>query len=115
MNDPGALLIPWGAGFLAGYLACIPVGPVNVTIINEGARRGFRHARERGAEGLRVDAGAQADQQLGLGCPRTCLHRMNLLRVLRLSSRMTSQGPRIAVVRHGIAGRVARKRGARRG
>lgn len=44
MNDPGALLIPWGAGFLAGYLACIPVGPVNVTIINEGARRGFRHA-----------------------------------------------------------------------
>lgn len=39
-----ALLIPWGVGFLAGYLACIPVGPVNVTIINEGARRGFRHA-----------------------------------------------------------------------
>lgn len=38
------LLIPWGTGFLAGYLACIPVGPVNVTIINEGARRGFRHA-----------------------------------------------------------------------
>lgn len=44
MNDPSALLLPWGAGFLAGYLACIPVGPVNVTIINEGARVGFRHA-----------------------------------------------------------------------
>lgn len=40
----GALLIPWASGFLAGYLACIPVGPVNVTIINEGARRGFRFA-----------------------------------------------------------------------
>lgn len=35
---------PWLAGVVAGYLACIPVGPVNVTIINEGARRGFRHA-----------------------------------------------------------------------
>lgn len=44
MTDFGSLLIPWGTGFLAGYLACIPVGPVNVTIINEGARRGFRHA-----------------------------------------------------------------------
>lgn len=42
--DMTELLIPWGAGFLAGYLACIPVGPVNVTIINEGARLGFRHA-----------------------------------------------------------------------
>lgn len=44
MQDSSALLIPWAVGFLAGYLACIPVGPVNVTIINEGARRGFRHA-----------------------------------------------------------------------
>lgn len=42
--DLATLLIPWATGFLAGYLACIPVGPVNVTIINEGARRGFRHA-----------------------------------------------------------------------
>ena len=38
------LLLPLGTGFLAGYLACIPVGPVNVTIINTGALRGFRHA-----------------------------------------------------------------------
>lgn len=46
MNPPdlGELLIPWVAGFMAGYLACIPVGPVNVSIINEGARRGFRYA-----------------------------------------------------------------------
>ncbi len=44
MTELGALWIPWGAGFTAGYLACIPVGPVNVSIINEGARRGFRYA-----------------------------------------------------------------------
>lgn len=44
MSDLGASLVPWLAGFMAGYLACIPVGPVNVSIINEGARRGFRYA-----------------------------------------------------------------------
>ena len=44
MSTASSFLIPWAVGFLAGYLACIPVGPVNVTIINEGARRGFRHA-----------------------------------------------------------------------
>ncbi len=29
-------------GFVAGFLVSIPVGPINLTIINEGARRGFR-------------------------------------------------------------------------
>jgi threonine/homoserine/homoserine lactone efflux protein len=29
------------AGFISGFLVCIPVGPINVAIINEGARRGF--------------------------------------------------------------------------
>ncbi len=29
-------------GFISGLLLSIPVGPVNLTIINEGARRGFR-------------------------------------------------------------------------
>jgi threonine/homoserine/homoserine lactone efflux protein len=31
-------------GFLSGFLLSVPVGPVNVTIINEGARRGLRWA-----------------------------------------------------------------------
>lgn len=31
-------------GFIAGILLCIPVGPVNITIVNEGARRGFKWA-----------------------------------------------------------------------
>jgi threonine/homoserine/homoserine lactone efflux protein len=31
-------------GFVSGLLVCIPVGPINVTIINEGARRGFKWA-----------------------------------------------------------------------
>jgi threonine/homoserine/homoserine lactone efflux protein len=31
-------------GFLSGLLLSIPVGPVNLTILNEGARRGFRWA-----------------------------------------------------------------------
>src|SRR5437868_11335897 len=28
-------------GFLSGFILSIPVGPVNLTILNEGARRGF--------------------------------------------------------------------------
>jgi threonine/homoserine/homoserine lactone efflux protein len=31
-------------GFISGALLCIPVGPVNLTIMNEGARRGFKWA-----------------------------------------------------------------------
>src|SRR3954465_6362405 len=31
-------------GFISGFLLSIPVGPVNLSIINEGARRGFRWA-----------------------------------------------------------------------
>src|SRR6185295_14852587 len=31
-------------GFIAGVILCIPVGPVNLTIMNEGARRGFKWA-----------------------------------------------------------------------
>lgn len=31
-------------GFIAGMLLSIPVGPINLTILNEGARRGFKWA-----------------------------------------------------------------------
>lgn len=32
------------AGFVFGFLLSIPVGPINLTIMNEGARRGFKVA-----------------------------------------------------------------------
>lgn len=44
MNLPDLLPdVPMAAltGFVSGVLLCIPVGPINLTIINEGARRGF--------------------------------------------------------------------------
>src|SRR5258707_9819721 len=31
-------------GFVSGLVLSIPVGPINLTILNEGARRGFRWA-----------------------------------------------------------------------
>ena len=31
-------------GFISGLFLSIPVGPVNLSIINEGARRGFQWA-----------------------------------------------------------------------
>src|SRR5579883_260287 len=31
-------------GFISGLILSIPVGPINLTILNEGARRGFKWA-----------------------------------------------------------------------
>lgn len=36
------ILLPWFVGLLSGFLVSIPIGPINITIINEGARRGFK-------------------------------------------------------------------------
>ena len=30
-------------GLVSGFLVSVPVGPTNITIINEGGRRGFLH------------------------------------------------------------------------
>jgi threonine/homoserine/homoserine lactone efflux protein len=44
MADIHDILIAGVTGYLAGLLLSIPVGPVNLTILNEAARRGFRWA-----------------------------------------------------------------------
>ena len=44
MSTPAELLIPWLTGAICGLLVSVPVGPINVTIVNEGAQRGFRWA-----------------------------------------------------------------------
>jgi len=51
MPELPPILIAVLTGFFSGLLLSIPVGPVNLTIINEGARRGFRY-------GLLVGLGA---------------------------------------------------------
>jgi threonine/homoserine/homoserine lactone efflux protein len=38
------ILVAGLTGFLSGLLLSIPVGPINLTILNEGARRGFKWA-----------------------------------------------------------------------
>jgi threonine/homoserine/homoserine lactone efflux protein len=44
------------SGFVSGFLVSIPVGPVNLTIVNEGARTGFKYAAliGAGATGMEV-------------------------------------------------------------
>ncbi len=42
--DLHSILLAGLTGFISGLLLSIPVGPVNLTIINEGARRGFKWA-----------------------------------------------------------------------
>jgi threonine/homoserine/homoserine lactone efflux protein len=44
MSTVTPLLIAALTGFLSGLLLSIPVGPINLTILNEGARRGFKWA-----------------------------------------------------------------------
>ena len=41
MPELPPILLAALTGFISGFLLCIPVGPINLTIINEGARRGF--------------------------------------------------------------------------
>ncbi len=38
------LLLAFITGFVSGFILSVPVGPVNVTILNEGARRGLMWA-----------------------------------------------------------------------
>src|SRR4029453_9722011 len=44
MNDVHDILFAALTGFISGLLLSIPVGPINLTIMNEGARRGFHWA-----------------------------------------------------------------------
>lgn len=44
MFDEHPYILAALTGFISGLLLSIPVGPVNVTIMNEGARRGFMWA-----------------------------------------------------------------------
>jgi threonine/homoserine/homoserine lactone efflux protein len=49
MLDLPPMILAGLTGFISGVVLCIPVGPVNFTIINEGARRGFKWAALIGA------------------------------------------------------------------
>ena len=44
MTELTPILLSALTGFVSGFLLSVPVGPVNLTIINEGARRGFKWA-----------------------------------------------------------------------
>ena len=51
MPDASAILLAALTGLISGLLLSMPIGPVNLTIINEGARRGF-------TQGMLVGLGA---------------------------------------------------------
>ena len=53
MGAISPILLAWLTGFTSGLLLSIPIGPINLTIINEGARRGFKW-------GLLIGLGATA-------------------------------------------------------
>src|SRR5512140_2543875 len=44
MDSMPSILVAALTGFISGLLLSIPIGPINLTILNEGARRGFKWA-----------------------------------------------------------------------
>src|SRR5262245_38729712 len=49
MPELPSIVVAGITGFVSGLLLSIPVGPLNLTILNEGARRGFKWAALIGA------------------------------------------------------------------
>src|SRR5512143_1727955 len=44
MAELPTILVAGLTGLISGLLLSIPIGPINLTILNEGARRGFKWA-----------------------------------------------------------------------
>jgi len=56
MMEVYSILFAVFLGFVSGFLASIPVGPINIAIINEGARRGFGWALLIGFGAIAMEA-----------------------------------------------------------
>ena len=56
MADLPPIVLALVVGVASGFLVSIPVGPINITIINEGARRGFRWALMIGFGAVAMEA-----------------------------------------------------------
>lgn len=75
------------AGVISGFVVSIPVGPINITIINEGARRGFFWAFMIGLGAMVMDlfyCGVAFAGFSGLFASRTIRATMELLSFLFL-------------------------------
>jgi threonine/homoserine/homoserine lactone efflux protein len=55
MDNLESYLTAFIAGLVSGFVVSIPVGPINITIINEGARRGFFWACMIGLGAMAMD------------------------------------------------------------
>lgn len=56
MDQLQSLLLAWVVGLVSGFVITIPLGPINLTIINEGARRGFLWGLMIGFGAVTMDA-----------------------------------------------------------
>lgn len=51
----GEWLVAWAAGAATGFVVSMPIGPINITVVNEGARNGFWHAWMVGLGAVTMD------------------------------------------------------------
>ena len=61
--DDHPIILAALTGLISGLLISIPVGPVNLTIINEGSRRGFRWAMFIGLGAISMEPSARAERR----------------------------------------------------
>ena len=55
MGDANVIVSALVIGIVSGFLISIPVGPINIAIINEGAKRGFKWGVLIGFGGIAMD------------------------------------------------------------
>ncbi len=55
MDDVWQLVIAGFTGLLSGFLVSMPIGPINISVINEGAQRGFARALWIGLGAMTMD------------------------------------------------------------
>lgn len=55
MEEFQEFLLAGAVGLISGFVVCIPVGPINITILNEGAKRGFLWAFLIGLGAMAMD------------------------------------------------------------
>ena len=117
MDDIPHAAVAAFTGFLSGLLLSIPVGPVNLTILNEGARRGFRWAAliAAGATAMELVYCALAFTSFAAlfqkGVIKACMQIFSFAFMLFLGVKylMAKSVPVVDLIEHGIEQRIEEK------
>ena len=109
MPELPPILVAALTGFISGLLLSIPVGPINLTILNEGARRGFKWGFFIGLGASVMDVTYCAISFTGIsqfidhGIAQTMMRVMGFVFLLFLGFKFLSAKPEKEPTRFGLA------------